>query len=47
MAGARGRAPHGRMAVRSIEGRTTKNTKYTKGVIIEPLMDTNGHECND
>ena len=39
--------PHGGIAVRSIEGRTTKNTKYTKVVIIEPLMDTNGHECND
>ena len=26
------------------EEETTKGTKSTKGIIIEPLMDTNGHE---
>ena len=24
-----------------------KSTKYTKGIIIEPLMDTNGHESRE
>ena len=26
---------------------TMKSTKYTKGIIIEPLMDTNGHESRE
>ena len=26
---------------------TTKSTKSTKGIIIEPLMDTNGHESRE